>query len=150
MPLAVGAALTADSRSLDPFVAFLNDADRAQLEFQQGRPDPYKALWSQSSDVTLIGGFGGEIAQGWDQVSKRLDWASSNFRNGRNEIGRLAFASNGNLGYLIQNERLVFTTPQNQAAERSYRVTMLFRREQGAWRIIHRHADAQTVKDQPR
>ncbi len=33
-----------------------------------GDPEPYKALWSQRQDVTVLGGFGG-YALGWDQVA---------------------------------------------------------------------------------
>ncbi len=55
------------------------------------------------------------------------------------------------IGYLIQTEHLVFNTPDRAAVtERNYRVTMLFRYEEGSWRIIHRQADAQTVKAPPR
>jgi hypothetical protein len=40
-----------------------------------GRPEPFKALWSHSDDVAIIGGFGG-YERGWQLVSARLDWAS--------------------------------------------------------------------------
>lgn len=133
------------------FAAFLKRVESAQQELQQGRPDGYKALWSHRSDVTLAGGFDGTIEQGWEHVAKRLDWASTQFIKGRNEIHRLAYASNGNIGYLIQTEHVVFNTPDRaEVTERNYRVTMLFRYEEGSWRIIHRHADAQTVKAPPR
>jgi hypothetical protein len=133
------------------FEAFLAQADAAQLEFQQGRPQRYEALWSHQPDITLAGGFGGNFEQGWDRVSERLEWASSQFRNGHNQIRRLAFSSNENIGYLVQTEHLMFNAPgQAKPIERNYRVTMLFRREQGMWRIIHRHADSQNDKAAPR
>lgn len=133
------------------FNRFLDLADQAQLEFQQGRPEAYKALWSHQPDVTLGGGFGGGFELGWDNVAKRLEWASSQFTNGRNEIKRIATATSGDLGYLVQMEHLSFTPPNASAAiERVYRVTMLFRKENGNWRIIHRHADTQTSKVAPR
>jgi hypothetical protein len=39
------------------------------------RPEPFKALWSHSGDVVIMGGSGG-YDRGWEQVSARLDWAS--------------------------------------------------------------------------
>jgi hypothetical protein len=146
-----GCTTVSETRGGAPFEAFLAQADAAQLEFQQGRPRQYETLWSHQPDVTLAGGFGGGFEQGWDRVSRRLEWASSQFRNGRNEIHRVAFSANGNLGYLVQTEHLIFNTPDQAApVERRYRVTMLFRRERGMWRIIHRHADSQNDRSAPK
>ena len=47
--------------------------DAAQLELYQGRAAAFKALWSQSDDVTIAGGFGGTIEKGWKAVGPRLD-----------------------------------------------------------------------------
>ncbi len=148
--LVPGCATLGSSTDANDFAEFLTRADSAQVQLQQGVPEPYKALWSHGEDITLAGGFGGRIEQGWAQVSKRLDWAGSNFVNGRNEIRRLAFAASGDVGYLVQTEHVIFSTPGALSAERNYRVTMLFRRENGVWRIIHRHADSQTTKEAPR
>jgi hypothetical protein len=140
----------ADASSSD-FEGFLGLADKAQLEFQQGRSEAYKALWSHQSDVSLGGGFGGGFELGWNKVATRLDWASSQFANGRNEIKRIASATSGDLASLVQMEHLQFTPPQASAeVERIYRVTMVFRLENGQWRIIHRHADTQISKEAPR
>lgn len=146
-----GCAAHTNVRGAPAFEAFLARADKAQLEFQQGNPGPYKSLWSHRPDVTLAGGFGGAFERGWDRVSRRLDWASSQFRDGRNRIRRLASGSSGDIGYLVQTEELAFTNAgKGKAVERKYRVTMLFRREQGEWRIIHRHADSQNEKVAPK
>ena len=48
------------------FTAFLATVDAAQLELQNGRPAPFKALWSHADDITLSGGFGGAIEKGWN------------------------------------------------------------------------------------
>ena len=146
-----GCCTTSAARNMQSFEAFLHEADAAQLEFQQGRPARYQALWSHEPDVTLAGGFGGKFEQGWPDVSARLEWASSQFRNGRNEIHRISHGATGTHGYLIQTEHLTFNTPGQEATvQRDYRVTMLFRRENGSWRIIHRHADSQNVQAAPK
>jgi len=145
-----GCATFGAGEGAESFTEFLSRVNKAQVQLQQGVPEPYKALWSRSDDITLAGGFGGRIEQGWAQVSKRLDWAGSNFVNGRNEIQRLSFSASGDVGYLVQTEHVVFNTRDALDAERNYRVTMLFRKENGDWRIIHRHADSQTKKEAPK
>ena len=146
-----GCASAPPGTDASDFQRFLDRVDSAQRELQQGRPEAYKSLWSRGSDVTLGGGFGGGFERGWDGVSKRLDWAGSQFSSARNEIQRIAFAASGDLGYLVQSERIHYTAPNSSAPlERSYRVTMLFRREHGQWRIIHRHADTQTSREASR
>ena len=55
--------------------------------------------------------------------------------------------ASGDLAYLVQNEHLRYRVPQTKAdATRDYRVTMVFRRESGQWRIVHRQADSLLTK----
>jgi len=128
------------------FAKFLDAADAAQRQLQNGKADGYKALWSTADDVTLSGGFGGKIEKGWSAVSARLDWAASQFNNGTNTIERVSAAASGDLGYLVQIEHIKFKTSAGADSTRDFRVTMVFRKERGKWRIIHRHADGQTAK----
>jgi ketosteroid isomerase-like protein len=129
------------------FLAFLDRADAAQLELQNGKPAAYKALWSQADDVTLSGGLGGQIEKGWNAVGKRLDWVGTQFSQGTNRIERIVEHASGDLGYLVQAEHLRYRAPGTSAeTTRDYRVTMVFRRENGAWRIVHRQADSNLVK----
>lgn len=129
------------------FMAFLDTVDAAQRELQNGRPASFKALWSQADDVTLSGGLGGAIEKGWDAVSRRLDWVGTQFSNGTSRIERIVAYASGDVGYVVQAEHLRFRVPGAAAdSTRDYRVTMIFRREAGAWRMVHRQADSQTVK----
>jgi len=59
------------------FRSFLADYDEAVRQFAQGNPAKVKGVWSHRPGVSLIGGFGGVVAHGWDEVSARQDWASS-------------------------------------------------------------------------
>jgi ketosteroid isomerase-like protein len=132
------------------FMAALSAIDAAQLELQNGRPAAFKALWSHADDITLSGGFGGTIEKGWDQISRRLDWVGTQFSNGTNTIERVSAKASGDLGYVVQLEHIRFKVPgQEKESSRDYRVTMLFRREAEGWRIIHRQADSQMVKQAP-
>jgi ketosteroid isomerase-like protein len=145
-------AFTEDAKTPDKeFQSALAGMDAAQLELQNGRPEAYKALWSHADDVTLSGGFGGTIEKGWDQVSRRLDWAGAQFSKGTNTIDRIVAHASGDLAYLVQIEHLRFyASGQTNESARDYRVTMLFRREADGWRIIHRQADSQMTKQAPK
>ena len=132
------------------FLAFLKKLDAAQLELQNGKPQAFKSLWSQSDDVTLSGGFGGTIEKGWPAISKRLDWVGANFAKGKNSIERLVTNQSGKLAYVIQLEHISFIAPETgKEATRDYRVTMIFRREKGGWKLVHRQADSQFTKQAP-
>lgn len=127
--------------------AMLIKVDAAQIELQNGRPAAFKALWSHADDITLSGGFGGTIEKGWEQISSRLDWVGTQFSKGSNTIERLVVNESGDLGYVVQIEHIRFYIPgQAQESRRDYRVTMVFRRESAGWRIIHRQADSQMIK----
>ena len=139
---------SAEDQSL---AAALATADAAQRELQNGNATPYKAIWSHSDDVTLIGGFGGGVEKGWANVSRRIDWVATQFSNGTNTIERLVTHSDGKLGYVVQIERIRFQVPgQANESSREYRVTMLFINEPGGWRLVHRHADSQMMTQAPK
>ena len=129
------------------FQAMLSRVDAAQLELQNGRPAAFKSLWSRADDITLSGGFGGTIEKGWEQISRRLDWVGTQFSKGSHHIERLVASESGDLGYVVQIEHIRYHAPeQAQESRRDYRVTMVFRRESAGWRIVHRQADSQMVK----
>lgn len=154
--MAFGIAIKSQARSGretkidEELQALLAKVDAAQLELQNGRPAAFKALWSHADDVTLSGGFGGTIEKGWEQISRRLDWVGAQFSSGTNTIERIVAHSSGDLAYVVQIEHLRFHVP-GQATEstKDYRVTMLFRRGPEGWRIIHRQADSQMMKQAP-
>lgn len=128
----------------------LAQVDAAQIELQNGKPAAFKAVWSHADDVTLSGGFGGMIERGWEAINSRIDWAASQFSKSSNTIERLVVNESGDLGYVVQVEHVRFQVPgQEKEVRRHYRVTMVFRREPEGWRIVHRQADSQMVKQAP-
>lgn len=50
--------------------------------FAVGDPSPIKELYARNSDVLLANPFGG-VSRGWSAASQALDFASSNFRDGK-------------------------------------------------------------------
>ena len=129
------------------FEMFLTKLDAAQLELQNGKAEAFKSFWSQSDDITLSGGFGGTVEKGWKAVSERLDWVGKQFANGTHKTDRVVTNTGSKFGYVVQMEHIRFIVPESRAeATRDYRVTMIFRREKTGWRIVHRQADSNNVK----
>lgn len=107
-----------------------------------GDPAPYSALWSHADDVTVMGGFGSYVV-GWEQVRQNTEVAASRFRGGHLVgVEELAVGHDGDLAYAVWIERgEVRVEGQPEPGRLAVRVTHLFRREAGTWRIIHRHGD---------
>ena len=132
------------------FDAFFDNVTRAEGELFRGRAEPLKALWSRASDVTLFGVSGGRGDHGWDQVGRRLDWASTQYSEGSLAIERIASYVDGNLGYVVQREQLRFKVPGRSAESiLEIRATWIFRRERNGWRVVHRQADSQMKRQGP-
>jgi ketosteroid isomerase-like protein len=146
----VGTAVAQKPHKSGSFHAFLAKVDAAQLELQNGKAAAFKDLWSRSPDITLSGGFGGAVEKGWPDISKRLDWVAGQFSNGTHTNTRIVERSSGSLGYVVQTEQIEFKVPgQSAPSTRSYRVTMIFRKEAGQWKIVHRQADSNLTKQTP-
>jgi ketosteroid isomerase-like protein len=109
-----------------------------------------KALYSHTADATSFYGWGG-YEHGWDAVSKRWDWAASQFKG-------------GNVGYhnvstVVSADMFLVTDIETYTNQRvsgvdgvtgwSNRVTHVFRREKGDWRLVHRHANRHEVQFEP-
>ena len=64
--------MAADQTTTDPhWPVFINKLEAAELQFAQGRPAAFKALWSRGDDVSLYGAFG-VVVSGWKEVVRRL------------------------------------------------------------------------------
>jgi ketosteroid isomerase-like protein len=134
----------------EEFQAMLAKVDAAQLDLQNGKPEAFKSLWSHADDITLAGGFGGGIEKGWELISHRLDWVGAQYSKGTHAHQRIVVNVSGDLGYVVQMEHIRFHVPgQAKESTRDYRVTMVFRREPDGWRIVHRQADSQMMKQAP-
>ncbi len=115
---------------------------RAGLEITRGNPDVYKSLWSRRDDVTLANPFG-PPARGWQDVSARLDLAASNYRDGRDyEFENISTVITPELAYTVEIERIrTRVGGSDELTPIAIRATTVFRREDGTWKVTHRHGD---------
>ena len=140
----------ASAQARAEFDAFFDKVTKAEQELFRGRPESLKALWTRAPDVTLFGVSGGSGDHGWEQVGSRLDWTNTQYRDGTLTVERIASHVDGNLGYVVQREKVRFKVPgHTQGSILEIRATWIFRRERDGWRIIHRHADSQMKRQGP-
>jgi len=115
---------------------------RAGLEITKGNPDVYKSLWSRRDDVTLANPFGAPV-RGWEEVSARLDLAASNYRDGQDyEFENISTVVTRELAYTVEIERIrTRVGGSDELTAIAIRATTVFRREDGTWKVTHRHGD---------
>ena len=115
---------------------------RAGLEITRGNPEVYKSLWSRRDDVTLANPFGPPV-RGWQEVSDRLDLAASHYRDGRDyEFENIATVIAPELAYTVEVERIrTRVGGSDELTPIAIRATTVFRREDGNWKVRHRHGD---------
>ena len=118
----------------------------ASDEFLKGNPEPVAKLWSRREDVTLANPFGPPV-RGWDEVAKVTEHAASQVRDGELvsvEIVEKLVTSE--LAYVVEIERVKAKVGGSEdITPFALRVTMIFRPEEGTWKIVHRHADPITT-----
>lgn len=120
----------------------------AAREFSRGEPAGVKALYSHAADVTLANPFGPAV-KGWPEVSAALDFASSRFSDGDVEDFRIIEAyESSDLVTVLGTEKWKAKVGDALDVEGfDLRVTTTFRREDGVWKIVHRHADPISTAD---
>lgn len=135
------ATVRADAGS-SSFHAFLPRWERAQTAFINGDPALWKSNASGGADATIFGAFGG-YETGAD-VRARYDWASHQFKSSAShqKIDYLNTIVSDDVAITVAIERqTAWITGQSAPTARALRVTQVFRREDGEWKLLHRHAD---------
>jgi ketosteroid isomerase-like protein len=133
----------------DDFRAVLHRTVAALNALLTGDPQPFNGLWSRADDVSVFGGFGG-FERGWHRVEQDTRLAASRFTNGQLigiELVTLGASANGDLAFSVWIERAQARLVGSDATiPLAVRVTHIFRHEEGAWRLLHRHGDRSTER----
>ncbi len=114
----------------------------AVREFVKGNPEPQNRIWSHRDDVSLLNPLV-PISHGWEQVAQTMENAASQIRDGEiQSFENIVTYVTPELGFIVELERTRARVGGSQdVAPISLRVTTIFRPEDGAWKIVHRHAD---------
>jgi ketosteroid isomerase-like protein len=119
---------------------------RALDEIARGNPDLFFELYSDSEQATLANPFG-PPARGREQIEEAGRRAASHYRDGRVlEIESFAKVETAELGYTVEIERFeAKVAGSDEVTPVALRCTCVFREEDGAWKLLHRHADPITT-----
>jgi ketosteroid isomerase-like protein len=114
----------------------------AERALCRGDAEARSGTWSQRDPVTLFGA-ADLLRRGWNEVRDISHWLAGRFfgtdlRDYQFEL--LAAGASGDLAYTVGFEH---KTVVADGKPRTYtlRVTHIYRREAGQWRIVHRHGD---------
>ena len=120
--------------------------NQAQGELIKGNAEPVNKLFSYREDVTLASPYG-PIVRGWDEVAAAGERAASQFRDGE-IVGFETIEKyvTDELAYIVRVERARAKVGGSEdITPIALRATMIFRPEDGEWKIVHRHADPITT-----
>lgn len=149
--LVVTAAAASDSSAEQSFRTFLESFRKGTERFMNGDNKLWKDNASKTDDAVIMGAWGA-FEKGWPEVSARYDWAAKRFVNGeaKLDVEYLASSVSGDLAYTVAIERSnVRLAGQATIAPMALRVTHVFRRENGEWKLVLRHADPLMKKTAP-
>jgi ketosteroid isomerase-like protein len=123
---------------------------KAEEAIVLGDPGPRMELWSRQDPVTLFGAASGELKSGWDGLSRIFRWVASMFSDVSDFRFDVEVADvSGDLAYTVGYERFNGSINGRPVAPMTVRVTHVYRRENGEWKIVHRHGDSVPVDESP-
>ncbi len=121
--------------------ALVERSAAANSALMRGDLKRYRALIGLSDDFTFMSPFGGAPSRRADFTDERMEAIGRTFRNGTFEQALVqAYAADG-LVVLVLLERQRVEVGGLPTQDWPLRVTLVYRRERGEWRLAHRHAD---------
>ena len=127
----------------DDFLAWIRttlyDAERA---LHDGDAEPRRALWSRNEPVSVLGAWRNAVGQ--EAIDDLFSFLGESFSDCTSyELELLACDVVGDLAYTAGLEH---TSASVDGEPRTYtlRATQVYRREDGEWRVAHRHGDTVT------
>ncbi len=131
------------SDDLHDFEQFMREREAAAHAYVNGDADPLGRLATNADPATFFSPRG-DITQGAQAVDARYRADASGFAAGNDTtIEILQMGASEGLAYWIGVQRAnVHLQGKAETVPFNLRITEIFRREGGAWKLVHRHADA--------
>lgn len=125
----------------DEFVSWVQTILRdAEIAIHNGDAGPRRAIWSQNDPVTVLGAW--KSAVGQQDLNALFEHLAAGFSDCTSfEFELLEAEVLGDTAYTVGFEH---TSASVDGAPRTYtlRVTQIYRREGGAWKVAHRHGSS--------
>jgi ketosteroid isomerase-like protein len=111
-----------------------------ETSLHNGDPGPRFAMWSHADPVTLYGA--AMAGTGWGEVEAVFTQIASRFSDCAScEWEIVAAGVSHDLGYIVAIERTTCSIGGSPPSPYALRSTTVLRREDGLWKVVHRHAD---------
>jgi ketosteroid isomerase-like protein len=125
----------------DTLAKALEEMTAAHTAMYNGNPDPIIDSWAASDEITLFGA-AGPIEKGHKPVTDTMRWVGSRFTGADAvDVEHTVVASSGDLAYTVGFERGHVSVDGGPPRDMAVRVTQIYRRIDGEWKLMHRHAD---------
>ena len=112
----------------------------AELALHNGDAGPRVEMWSHTDPVTVYGAALSPI--GWANVAPMFEKIAANFSDCSSCEWEVVAADVGeDFAYVLAIERTTASVGGSPPTPYMLRSTTIFRREDGDWKIVHRHAD---------
>lgn len=127
---------------MDDFEAFMQQRKAAADAYVSGDPGPLGRLVAENLPATFFNPMG-DVIEGAKEVAARYKADAGAFEPGsENELEILQSGASGDIGFWTgyQVAEVNFKGRPEPLPMR-IRITEIFRRENGDWKLVHRHAD---------
>jgi ketosteroid isomerase-like protein len=136
---------------MDEVQEFLATGLKRQIDvdfaLHDGDPEPRMALWSHTDPVTVLGAAVPKVS-GWPELEKTFRWLATRFSQSKAfDVELVAAGVSGDLAYTVGFEHSEFSLDGGPVRPATLRATHIYRREDGVWRIVHRHGDRPPVDE---
>ena len=125
----------------EEFITWVQSVLRdAEFAVHNGDAGPRRAIWSRNDPVTVLGAW--KNASGQQQLDELFDHLADSFSDCTSyEFEVLEAEVRGDTAYTVGFEH---TSTSVNGVPRTYtlRATQIYRREDGGWRVAHRHGSA--------
>lgn len=114
-----------------------------------GDPAPYIEMWSTRDPVSIFGAWG-SCKTGFKELSQTIRWAASRLSHCSDlRFDVEVIDIRGELAYTVGYERFNASVEGGPVTSMIIRVTHVYRRETGDWKIVHRHGDWAPIDQSP-
>jgi ketosteroid isomerase-like protein len=130
------------NKDLEDFKEFMKAREKAAEAYVNGDAEPLSAIAATEFDATFFAP-NGDFESGAKKVLSRYQTDAENFESdGNSHFEILQLAADKGLAYWTGFQRATaHLKGKTEAIPFNLRITEIFRRENGGWKLVHRHAD---------
>jgi ketosteroid isomerase-like protein len=124
------------------FEKAVKEYEMAMRDFFKGNPKPLNTIYSNSDEISLAQ-LSGSFIKGRNKVAEVARQNAMKYRESNTTFQTLTKYVAPDVAYVVQVERVdAKIDGKNESSSLALRVTSIFRREDGVWKLLHRHVDS--------